>query len=489
MNLAALIDRHDGDAIALIGGSDGRSHTYEALRHGAQAIRGGLLARDEDIQTVGIFGDASIAFVESVLGVLGAGAAVLPLHPRNPPAELRRAVERTKADLVIVTDPTDGGGRVVDAEMFGSLVVTAAEVANDQAPAPPIVEVESDAPAYLLFTSGTAGPPRPAVLTHANVIASIEQTIGHAEIFGPSVRTLGVLPLDHVLGLVSVLGVTIHRGSALVLVQDYATESVAQATASSGANLLVAPPVFWHRLAARPDLAEHFGSVEVALSGAAPLSGTIAAAIAKGFGMHLRQGYGLTEASPGVSSAIGTDAPSTSVGRPLPGVEVRLVDEYDNDALVGDVGEIWVRGPNVFAGYLDDSEATAAVIDDDGWLHTGDLAVVDERGHLFIVGRSKDQIIVAGFNVHPGDVEDQLRSHPDVVDAVVIGVADAEYGEAIVAHVVASADTIDINSLDSWCRSELAGYKCPSEYVVVDEIPRGFGGKVQRRVLRNKPPH
>jgi acyl-CoA synthetase (AMP-forming)/AMP-acid ligase II len=170
----------------------------------------------------------------------------------------------------------------------------------------------------------------------------------------------------------------------------------------------------------------------------------------------------------------------------LPGVELRLVDDEGGDAPVGDVGEVWARGDNIFLGYLGDPAATSAVVDPDGWLHTGDLAVVDDRGHLFIVGRSKDQIIVAGFNVHPGEVEELLVSDPAVEAAAVVGEPDREYGEVVVAYVVAAPGaTPDHEGLARLCRSRLAGYKCPARFEVVAELPSTATGKVKRRAFRS----
>jgi long-chain acyl-CoA synthetase len=250
-------------------------------------------------------------------------------------------------------------------------------------------------------------------------------------------------------------------------------------------TFLVAPPVFWFRLANSEVDPAMLASVTMTLSGAAPLTGAVADKMADRFGLKLRQGYGLTEASPGLTSAVGTEAPATSVGRPMPGVKLRLVDEHGDDVLIGDVGELWAQGPNVFSGYLGDPEATATVIDGDGWLHTGDLAVVDENGFLYIVGRNKDQIIVSGFNVHPGEVEDCLMEHHSVEAAAVIGNPDPEYGEVVVAYVVpARGMEADPDVLEAHCRTRLVGYKVPSRFEIVDELPRGATGKLQRRILR-----
>jgi long-chain acyl-CoA synthetase len=210
------------------------------------------------------------------------------------------------------------------------------------------------------------------------------------------------------------------------------------------------------------------------------------------FGVDVREGYGLTEASPIVTSAaVGETARPGSIGPPLPGVEVRLVEFGDgavadgHDALVGDPGEIWVRGPNVFAGYWQDPDATQRVLDGEGWLHTGDLAIVDDDGWLRLVDRAKDLIIVSGFNVYPAEVEDALVEHPDVAEAAVVGVADERSGEAVVAFVVpCEGATPTWTELTAHLRRRLARYKIPSRIEFVTELPHNFAGKVPRRGLR-----
>ena len=202
-------------------------------------------------------------------------------------------------------------------------------------------------------------------------------------------------------------------------------------------------------------------------------------------GLTLTEGYGLTETSPVVTSASGTDAPVGSIGPVLPGIEMRLVDADGEDALVGDSGEIWVRGPNVFKGYWQDPEATATAVTEDGWLRTGDIAVVDDHGFVFLVDRAKDLIIVSGFNVFPAEVEEVLVEHPAVERAAVVGVPHPHTGEAVKAYVVlAPGLSAEEDDIIDFCTDRLARYKCPSKVMFVDELPHNVTGKVLRRALR-----
>jgi long-chain acyl-CoA synthetase len=248
-------------------------------------------------------------------------------------------------------------------------------------------------------------------------------------------------------------------------------------------------PTMWRAWADVPSSAageaNPLAGLRLGVSGAAALDPDLRRAIAARYGLELAEGYGLTEASPVVTSGVGHDAPDGSIGLPLPGVRVRLIDRFGEDALVGDPGEIWVKGPNVFAGYWDDPEATRAALTEDGWLRTGDLAIVDDDGFLRLVDRAKDVIIVSGFNVVPAEVEGVLVRHPDVAEAAVVGVPHERTGEAVKAFVVpVPGASIEEDVLIDYASRHLARYKCPSIITVVDELPHGLVGKLQRRRLR-----
>ena len=226
------------------------------------------------------------------------------------------------------------------------------------------------------------------------------------------------------------------------------------------------------------------GNVAAGVSGAATLPNRVVEELAGRFGVRILEGYGLTEAAPGVTRATDDDTPIGSIGRPMAGMEVRIVDAAGDDVYIGDEGEILVRGDNVFVGYLDDPEATARAIDPQGWLHTGDIAVVDDDGFVYIVDRAKDLIIVSGFNVFPAEVERVLNAHPGVVESGVVGVPHPHTGESVKAFIVAEPGRVlEEDDLIDWCATELARYKCPTKIDLVDEIPRGLGGKIIRREL------
>jgi long-chain acyl-CoA synthetase len=337
--------------------------------------------------------------------------------------------------------------------------------------------------AVLMFTSGTGGAPRAAMLTHDNLFASIEQTVAAGDRLRPDDLVFGVLPLFHIFGLNVVLGLTLHVGAAVLLVQRFDPATAADSIHERGVTVVPGVPAMWSAFAGFDELPDDtFASVRLALSGASKLPVSVADRFEQRFGLQLSEGYGLTEASPTVTTSAGIEPRRGSVGRAVPGVEIRLVNS-NGDALVGDVGEVLVRGRNVFSGYYGDDDATASTFHE-GWLLTGDLGMADDDGYLYLVDRSKDLIIVSGFNVFPGEVEDVLTSHPDVVEAGVVGVPHPHTGEAVRAFVVlAEGVDVDEDALIEYCRDHLARYKCPSKVLVARELPRNAGGKLIRHQL------
>jgi long-chain acyl-CoA synthetase len=496
VNLASAIDGHPPEAPALVGPAG--VTTYGELRSQVAEIRGALVTRGvTPDDRVAIVAANNRFFVAAYLGVLGAGGVAVPLNPLSPPPELDRELTLVGARLALVDD-TGGsafGGEVVTGPADLD-VVAIGELAGGE-PAP-LAERADDDLAVLLFTSGTAGLPRAAMLTHGNLRANIDQiraaTASGAgdPAQGPTTAddvALGVIPLFHIFGLNAVLGLALTVGASVVLVERFDPPATLALLAEHGITVVSGVPTMWRAWADLPSPdagdANPMASVRLGVSGAAALEPALRGAIASRYGVVLAEGYGLTEASPVVTSGVGRQAPDGSIGLPLPGVLVRLIDRFGEDALVGDPGEVWVKGPNVFAGYWDDPEATRAALTDDGWLRTGDLAVVDDDGFLWLVDRTKDLIIVSGFNVVPAEVEAVLMGHPDVSEAAVVSVPDSRSGEAVKAFVVPVAGArIDEAGLVDYATRHLARYKCPSIVTFVDELPHGLTGKLLRRQLR-----
>ena len=458
-------------------------------RAGRLAAR--LASQVEPGDRVVVLAGNETAFVVSYLATLVAGAVAVPVNGTSPSLELARELTVVEPAL-LVASPTyaDLGRRAcAQCEVTVPLFVFDADDDSDL-PADPMAPVAraSDDLAVLLFTAGTAGAPKPAMLTHGSLLANLEQMQAHPGLrIGPDDVALAVLPLFHVFGLNVVLGLALAAGGAVSLVDHFhPTETLARVRAD-GVTVVAAVPAIleaWLALDTSTAPDDALARVRLCVSGAAPLPPSLVVAMHTRFGVDVHDGYGLTEASPVVTtSAVSVRPRAGSVGPPLPGVEVRLVDTDGQDVLEGDPGEILVRGPNVFAGYWRDPEASARVLAG-GWLHTGDIGVADDDGWLSLVERAKDVIIVSGFNVYPGEVEQVLAAHADVADVAVVGEPHPRTGETVVAYVVAKpGHTPDPVELLRHAGRRLARYKLPTRVELVDELPRSFAGKLLRREL------
>ena len=494
MNLANIIDGHPADHVALL--SRGRETTYGELREQVAAFRSGLAGLGvERGDRVALLVGNNRHFVVSYLAVIGLGAVAVPLNPSSPAAEIERELIVVAAVAVVVGPAGAPSWKNVDRQTVPSVRhVIAAEggVADalamdalDHEQPVPVADLEPDALGVLIFTSGTGGAPRAAMLSHGNLLANIDQASTARSAITATDVVYGVLPMFHIFGLNVVLGISLAAGARVVLVQRFDPSTALETIRERGVTVLPGAPPLWVAFAGFDDApGDAFATVRNASTGAAKMPEDAIRRLRERFGLELSEGYGLTEASPVVTSSRGMEIRVGSVGKVLEGIEVRLVDDVGDDVLDGDAGEIWVRGPNVFQGYLDDAEATARVLTADGWLRTGDIAVTDPDGYLYLIDRAKDLIIVSGFNVYPKEVEDVLMEYPGVIEVGVIGVPHPHTGEAVKAFVVAAPGVhLDEDALIDHCLNELARYKCPSKVIFVDELPRNVSGKLLRREL------
>ncbi len=355
-------------------------------------------------------------------------------------------------------------------------------------PVPPLPDPEKLA--VLLYTTGTSGRPRAAMLTHRALLANVEQV---AAVEPPMMHSddvvLGVLPLFHVYGLGAVLGGVLRHRAKLVLTDRFDPEGTLDLIEDEACSLVpVAPPVFaaWRDVDA---LAERLGPVRMILSGSAPLSAEVVEEFSALTRVPVHQGYGLTEAAPVVTTTLlSAGAAPGSVGAALDGIELRLVDD-DGRPLTGaeaeDAGEIQIRGANLFSGYWPDGADGPAT---DGWWSTGDVGFLDADGDLFLVDRVKELVIVSGFNVYPTEVEAVLAEVPGVRQVAVLGEPDERTGEAVLAYVVADDPAGDAEELVAAVRAaaqeRLAPYKRPGRVEVVAALPRTVTGKIRKGMLR-----
>jgi long-chain acyl-CoA synthetase len=495
VNLAHIIDPHPADRVAII--SRGRPTTYGALRDQVAHVRGGLARLGlQPGDRLALLCNNGRYFADLYLAALGMGVVTVPLNPASPAPEIEREVATVGAKVVVVEPFAANAWNAIDRANVPSVEhVVATEAGALQADllfddllggAPmDTIDVEPSHLATLIFTSGTAGAPRAAMLSHGNLLANLEQGRSAAEGIGEGDVVYGVLPVFHIFGLNVVLGLSLYRGATVVLVQRFDPSTALDTIRERNVTVIPGAPPMWLAFSHFDEApADSFAGVRLALTGAAKMPEEAMRRLHDRFGLTLLEGYGLTEASPVVTSSAGISQKVGSVGKVLDGITVRLVDEHGDDALAGDSGEVWVKGPNVFLGYLNEPEATAKVLTADGWLRTGDIAVTDDDGYLYLVDRAKDLIIVSGFNVYPAEVEDVLLEHPAVHEVGVVGVPHPHTGEAVKAFVVLEPGaTAHEDTLVSWCLDHLARYKCPSKILFVDELPRNVSGKLLRRSL------
>jgi long-chain acyl-CoA synthetase len=496
---------NDPDGVALLEHRPDRRHiTWRELDESADAIARALSGRGLVAgQRVAVVMANRIDLPIAYYGILRGGMVAVPVNPRSTTREIGRMLTDSLA-RVVLCDET-GIDQVREAVTEGhriDIVVDGAAPQDDETSfdrfladasgAAPVSPPDAEALAVILYTSGTSGRPRGAMLTHRALIANTEQ-IARLEppAMTPDDICLGLLPLFHIYGLNCVLGQAVRQGATVVLVDRFDPSGLLDLIAAERiTNLPVAPPVIaaW---AGRDDLRDQLAHVTTLLSGASALDTDLAEAFQESSGHQIQQGYGLTETAPVITTTHGSP-PDTdhrikhgSVGRALPGIELRIVEPNGADAAPGDPAEIWVRGDNLFSGYWPDGLDGP---DADGWYPTGDIGYLDADGDLTLVDRLRELVIVSGFNVYPFEVEDIIAEVDGVGQVAVVGLPDEQTGEAVVAFVVPARDAPDETTLreaiDAHCRTRLARFKQPRRTIVVTGLPHSATGKVAKGRLR-----
>ncbi len=496
MNIADILSPHGESRPALVAGAE--TITYGELRRRVGETAAALTARGvQPGDQVILMAGTEIAFVVGAFAIWSSGGVLVPVDPTSPAAELRRDLELIEPVFTLAGEEALAGaadGNETLSGLFGTPVATPAgtsadgleELTDPRARFAP-VSMATDDLAALMLTSGTSGRPRGVMLTHGNLATTQIQLLENPHsVTDENTVALGVLPLHHIFGLNVTLGTVLRAGGSLVLLRHFHARESLEVIADGRVTLVTAVPPMWAAWAAVEDAPpDAFASVTTVSSGGAALPERTRLAIRDRFALELPEGYGLTETSGIVSTGTGLPLRPGSVGRVVPGVEMRLVGESGQDVVVGDRGEIWVRGDNVTPGYWHDPEATRAALTDGRWLRTGDIGIADEEGYLYLVDRAKDMINVSGFNVFPAEVERVLMSYPGVGQVVVVGTDDDRTGERVVAHVCPRAGAeLDPEDLDRHCRGNLARYKCPTEFVLSEDLPVSPAGKRVRRNLR-----
>jgi malonyl-CoA/methylmalonyl-CoA synthetase len=455
---------------------DGRWISSDELEHRTRTLAArlqtsGLVPGERIVLSAATSAELVVAYIAA----LRAGLVVVPLNTAYTEAEVKRIVHAARPAAAAVDD--DRRRACIAAASEGATVVYGIELEQELAgsvAAEATVEVDaarSDDPALLVYTSGTTGQPKGALLTHGNLLASAT-AVNLAWRWATEDCLLLTLPLFHVHGLGVGLNGSLSAGGAIVLRAKFDASDVAEQSAG-GVSLFFGVPAMYQRLATN-DRASALGRMRLLVSGSAPLPAALAEEVARQAGQIPLERYGMTETVMLTSNPYEGERRPGTVGFPLPGVELRLAN----------AGEVEVRGPNVIAGYHENPGANADAFTGDGWFRTGDLGELDPDGYLRLVGRSKDLIITGGYNVHPREVEEALATHPDVVEVAVVGRPSEEWGEQVTAVVVAKR-AFSVDELRAHASLQLAPYKLPRQVEFVDELPRNALGKVLRSQLQD----
>jgi long-chain acyl-CoA synthetase len=456
----------------------------------AKAVRGGGITSRE---RVGILLPAGAKY-----GVLMAGKTVVPINYLLGAKEIFHAVADAELDAVLTTPlmlermaaALPGAEELVKGLMgSGKLkLVDVNGIEGSPVGELEIVKREGDETAVVMYTSATTGLPKGVVLTYDNLHSGVESCIEYARLEHRH-RFLGLIPLFHSFGMAALMLAPIKLAAMTVYQAKFSAPGVLTAIREHGVSLMFGVPAMFGAVARLKEAkAEDFAGMYAMISGGEPLPAAVREAYSQRFGVKLFEGYGLTETAPVLAFNLPHCHRAGSVGRPLPGVSVRIAGEDGKEVALGAEGEVQVKGRMVFKGYLKNASATEAAFTADGYFRTGDLGKVDADGYLYITGRLKDLIISAGEKVHPREIEEVILRHPAIAEAAVVGKRDELRGEVPVAFVVLrEGQSVDANGVRGFCREQkLAGWQVPKEVWVVEGLPRSPTGKVLKRELAKR---
>jgi long-chain acyl-CoA synthetase len=461
--------------------------SYDEFRDAALRAAAGIRSRGvEPGDRVGMVLPNVLSFPIVFYGALMAGAIVVPMNPLLKAREVEYYLRDSGARLVVTGEQsaepvTEAASTVgIDAVTVGPALPDA--LLADE-PLDALVDRADDDTAVILYTSGTTGQPKGAELTHAGLNSNARTTQETLLEGSPDDVIMGCLPLFHVFGLTCSLNAGVLAGSLLTLIPRFDGGKALSVVERDGVTVFEGVPTMFSAMLHQPDAADRdMSSLRLCVSGGSAMPVEVMRSFEETFGCIVLEGYGLSETSPVASfNHPHAERKPGSIGTPIRGVELRLVDDEGADVAAGEVGEIAIRGENVMKGYWNRPEDTATAIPD-GWFRTGDLARQDDDGYFFIVDRKKEMIIRGGYNVYPREIEEALYEHPAVLEAACIGISHPDLGEEVVAAVAlkpgASAEPAE---LQAFVKERVAAYKYPRHVWLVDALPKGPTGKILRR--------
>jgi long-chain acyl-CoA synthetase len=463
---------------------------YTQLNEGASRVAGLLKAKGlQPGERVGIMLPNVPYFGMVYYGILRAGGVVVPMNPLLKGREVAFYLGDPEARILFAwhgfAEPAQEGAERAGAELILVEPGKFEALLGEAEPAREDVERDGSDTAVILYTSGTTGTPKGAELTHDNLLLNC--LYGSRELVdsSPEDIILGALPLFHSFGQTCCMNGAVRVGACLTLIPRFDPGKALEIIERDRVTIFEGVPTMYHAILNHPER-ERFdtSSLRLCVSGGSAMPVEVLRGFDDAFGAAILEGYGLSETSPVASfNHLDRERKPGSIGTPIKGVEMKLVDEQDNDVPTGEVGEIVIRGHNVMKGYWNRPDATEEVMRG-GWFHSGDMAKVDEEGYFFIVDRKKDMIIRGGYNVYPREIEEVLYEHPAVSEAAVVGVEDPSMGEEVGAAVVLKGgEDADADAIRDFVKERVAAYKYPRRIWFVDELPKGPTGKILKREI------
>lgn len=467
------------DDVAVI--DDQGRYTYKQLAAMAAGL-GMYLGIQTERPRVGLLLPAGVGFVASFYGTLLAGKSVVPINFLLGDREIAHVIADSGIDTIVTIPQLSA--RLKD-ERLNIIDLTQLPKTPPAAITPKFPSPDANDTAVVMYTSGTSGLPKGVILTYGNLQSDVDAAIEHARLEHKH-KFLGVIPLFHAFGMTAMMLAPIQLGATVIYIARFSPVAALNAIREHGVSLMFGVPSMFAAIAHLKNAsAEDFKSVYAMISGGEPLPARVREAFLQRFNVHLFEGYGLTETAPVVTLNIPQDFRPGTVGRPVPGVQIKIADDDGNALPVEEIGEVWLKGPMIMSGYLNLPDETAKALTADGFFRTGDLGKIDADGYLHITGRKKEMIIVAGEKAFPREIEDTLLKHPAVLDAAVVGKKDPSRGEVVVAFIIPrEGQDTKLDDLRDFCRQQgLAQWKCPREIRVVSDLPRSPTGKVLKRQL------
>ncbi|MEW2923091.1 acyl-CoA synthetase [Muricauda sp. ANG21] len=470
--------------------SGGQNYSYEKLLEKSESVALRLLDGHKDIngERIAFLVPASFEYATVQWGIWRAGGIAVPLCEKHPLPSIEYILKDTKASIVIFSEAF----RLFLAPLFNTneiLFIPISEIESQKGELP---DIQKDRSALILYTSGTTGSPKGVVTTHNNIEAQITTLVDSWK-WNKEDHVLNVLPLHHVHGIINMLSCALWSGACCEFLPKFNPKEVYDLFNKGEVNVFMAVPTIYFKLIAhyndlepseQKSISNQLKGFRLMVSGSAALPISVLEQWKKISGHILLERYGMTEMGMAISNPYDGIRRPGHIGQPLPGVKIRLGDMNYEPVQVGEPGEILVKGPNVFKEYWNKPQATREAFTSDGWFKSGDIAVLDGDSFKILGRNSVDIIKSGGYKISALEIEEVLRKHPKIKDCGVVGIPNLEWGEIIVAALIAETVSFDIEELKSWLHKKLPGYKTPRKYMVMADLPRNVMGKVTKNNIK-----